>query len=131
MAFTPDERNRIRVALGYMSVGMAASMQLGIPRPAQTLFLLEDAMTLILPQAEDRCRRIVETMENIECQLAAATANFAVSEVDGIKLRENQDELLERNYVRWGKRLADVLGVPIYPYSERYNRGSINRSVVG
>ena len=39
--------------------------------------------------------------------------------------------MLEKEYARWGGRLADVFGVPFYPYSNRYkyNMGTVAGNV--
>jgi hypothetical protein len=133
--FTVEEKVRIRYHLGYMSGGTtAASLSLGIPRPAQTAFLVESAMGLVHTDAEDRVRQILQTMDSIECRLGAVPGHLAVASVDGLTLREQEGELLEREYVRWGMRLADIIGCPIYPFSERYKRyvgGGVNIPVRG
>ncbi len=120
MAFTDPEKERIRYHLGYVEVQPAASIQFGVPRPIQTIFLVETAMNNILQVAEDRVRRIVGVMDGVEEQLIDAQARLAATQLDELHLREDEPDKLEKEYVRWGCRLADVLGVPIYPYSQRY-----------
>jgi hypothetical protein len=51
VAFTPQEKEKIRYHSGYLNAQPAASIQLGVPRPVQTLFLIEDAMDRLLPTA--------------------------------------------------------------------------------
>ncbi len=123
MAFTDPEKERIRYHLGYLEVQPAASIQFGVPRPIQTIFLVETAMNNILQVAEDRIRRIVGVMDGIEDQLIDAQARLAAIQLDELHLREDEPDKLEKEYVRWGCRLADTLGVPIYPYSTRYRNG--------
>jgi hypothetical protein len=36
---------------------------------------------------------------------------------------------LEREYVRWSDRLADILGVPHYPFSARFRRRGPGSSI--
>jgi hypothetical protein len=109
----------------------AASIQFGLPRPIQTIFLVETAMNNILQVAEDRVRRIVAVMDGIEEQLIDAQPRLAATQLDELHLREDEPDKLEKEYVRWGCRLADVLGVPIYPYSQRYrnNMGTVAGNV--
>lgn len=124
------EKERVRYHLGYMETSFAASMQLGIPRPVQTVFLLESAMGLITDgNAVQRVRSILAHLDHIEEQMKAATCSLVAEQVGDLKLRGNLPDLLEREYVRWAKRLADMLGVPLYAYSDRFRKGSAGRSI--
>lgn len=130
MAFTLAERARIRYHLGYPSVQPAASIQFGLPAPTQTMFLVETAMSNILPEAETFVRSIVGVMDGVECKLISAQDRLAAIQLDELKLREDEPGQLEKEYVRWGCRLADVLAVPIYAYSTRY-MGRVGNVVAG
>jgi hypothetical protein len=72
MALTDEERQRVRYHLGYPSVQPAASISFGLPRPQQTLFLVESAMNLLMPVAENEVRRIIGVMDGVECRLIDA-----------------------------------------------------------
>ena len=136
---TDAEKERIRYHLGYMETSFAASLQFGIPRPAQTIFLLEQAMSLLVnPDAIDRVRRVLFTLDDIEEKLRSATCILVAEKLGDITLRgadkgKTYTDLLEREYVRWAKRLADILGVPLYAYSDRFKgqTGTMNISVRG
>lgn len=126
MALTDEEKERVRYHLGYMETSFAASLQLGIPRPVQTIFLVEQALTMVANEyAEDRIRRVLWTLDQIEQKLQAALCVLIAEKLGDITLRgaqagETYPDLLEREYLRWAKRLADILGVPLYPYSDRF-----------
>lgn len=120
MALNEAEKERARYHLGYPEIQGAASIQFGIPRPIQTAFLVEHALNNIIGAAEDRVRRILGVMDGIEDQLTDAQPRLAAEKMDELTIRKDEADALEREYVRWGSRLADVLGVPIYPYSARY-----------
>lgn len=122
MALTSEEKQRVRYHLGYPSVQPAAGLSFGTPRPIQTLFLVESAMNLILPEAENEVRRIVGVMDGVECRLVDAQDRLAAKQIDQLTLRENEPGQLELEYQRWGFRLADTLGVPVYAYSTKYRR---------
>ncbi len=122
MAFTPEERQQIRYHLGYNSSQPAASITFGIPRPIQTLYLVELAMNYILPVAENKVRQIVGVLDGIECRLVEAQERLAAKSLDTLTMRADETDALEAEYYRWGGRLADVLGVPFYAYSNRYKR---------
>ena len=126
-----EERERIRYHLGYMATSGAASVQFGIPRPMQTIFLLEQAFGLLQnPYALNRVRRVLDRLDRIEEALESPGVELLYAKKLGeLELRDSQagvtsTDLIEREYVRWAKRLADILGVPLYPYSDRFkNRG--------
>lgn len=122
MAFTDEEKQRIRYFLGYPSVQPAAGITFGVPRPIQTLFLVELAMTQIMPVAENKVRQILGVMDGIECRLIDAQDRLAAKSLDTLTMRADETDALEAEYYRWGGRLADTLGVPFYAYSNRYKR---------
>jgi len=120
MPLDAREKERARYHLGYLAVQPAASISFGIPRPIQTMFLVETSLNNLIEEAVDRVRRILKIMDDIEGKLVESQDRLAASALDTLKLRENEPDMLEREYVRWGFRLADILGAPIYPYSTRY-----------
>lgn len=124
------EKERTRYHLGYMETSFAASMQLGIPRPVQTVFLLESAMNLIADaHAVARVRSILEQLDKIEQQLKDATCSLIAESIGDLKLRESYPDRLEKEYVRWAKRLADIFGVPLYAYSDRFRKAGAGKSI--
>lgn len=122
MALTQEERQKVRYHLGYPSVQPAASITFGLSTPIQTLFLVENAMNLILPVAENEVRRLIGILDGVECRLQAAQDRLAAKRIDQLELRDDEPGQLEGEYRRWGYRLADTLGVPIYAYSTKYRR---------
>lgn len=121
MPLTDSERARVRSHLGYMNVRMASSLSFGIPRPIETLFLVENAMNLLMePDGVDRVRRLLGILDQMECLLLEAAPNLQISEVDGVKINPMAPAQIEREYVRWSNRLADELGVPHYSFSQRF-----------
>lgn len=122
MAFTDEEKQRIRYHLGYPSVQPAAALTYGIPKPIQTLFLVESAMNLILPVAQDKVRSLLNTLDTIECRLQDAQTRMAAQSIDTLTMRKDEADSLEAEYRRWANRLADVMGVPLYAYSLRFQR---------
>ncbi len=120
MPLSEQEKERVRYHLGYLEVQGAASIQFGIPRPLQTVFLVEEALTQLIENAVPRVRRILRVMDDVEDRLEESQVRLAAKQLDSLHLRDNEPDMLEKEYVRWGWRLADVFGVPIYPYSNRY-----------
>ena len=123
MPLDAREKERVRYHLAYLAVQPAASISFGIPRPIQTMFLVEEAMNNVIDEAVDRVRRILKIMDDIEGKLVDAQDRLAASALDTLKLRENEPEMLEIEYRRWGNRLADLFGVSPYYYSTRYRGG--------
>ena len=122
MALTPEERQQVRYHLGYNSSQPAAAITMGIPRPIQTLFLVESAMNYLLPVGEAKVRQIIGILDGIECRLVDAQDRLAAKSLDNLTMRVDETDALEAEYYRWGGRLADTLGVPFYAYSYRYKR---------
>lgn len=120
MALTDAERHRVRKHLGYPSVSQAASLSLGVPAAYDTMFLVEGAMDRLLALAEGDVRSHLQVMDGIDEKLIAAQCRVGVEAVDGIKLRDEEPDKLEREYWRWACRLADILAVGLYPYSARF-----------
>lgn len=122
MAFTDEEKQRIKYHLGYPLVKSAASLSYGMPKPLQTLFLVESALNLVIPVAEDKVRQLIATLDTIECRLQDAQTRMAATSVDTLTMRRDEADALEAEYRRWANRLADLMGVPLYAYSLRFQR---------
>lgn len=130
-SLTLAERERIRYHLGYLATPFAPSIQLGIPRPVQTMFLVEDAMSLINDKLVcDRLRRLLCQADAIEKQMfqVACQGQLGVSKLGEMELHPLKaqgalhTDSLEREYRRWTDRIADILGAPKYAYSTRNQR---------
>jgi hypothetical protein len=124
VALSSQEKVRVRYHLGYLNVSPAASISFGIPRPLQTVFLVETAMSNLIEDAVGIVRNIVSIMDRIEAKLVEAQDRLAAIKLGEITLREQEGDQLDHEYKRWGQRLADTLGVPLYAYSSRYKPGA-------
>lgn len=125
MALIAQDRERCRYHCGFLEVSPAASLSFGIPRPIETMFLIEDAMDNLISVAIPRVLKTLGILDKIECKLEQALDYLPASSIGNIHVRPDHTEALEREYHRWSSRLCDILGVPPYPYSER------NRSAAG
>lgn len=108
--------------MGYLQVAPAAALTYGIPSPIQTLFLLESAMDRILPDAENRVRKIIQVLDDIECRMLDGQNYLVADQLSDITIRKDNIDKLEDEYGRWASRLADIMGSPLYPGSERFRR---------
>lgn len=122
MAFDDAEKERIRYHMGYLQVAPAAALTFGIPAPIQTLFLVESAMDRVLPAAEDRIRKLITVLDQIECRMLDGQNYLIADQLSDITIRADNIDKLEDEYCRWASRLADVLGSPLYPGAERFRR---------
>lgn len=129
MALTLEEQAKVRHHLGYPNVNPATMLQFGIPAPQQTLFLVESAMTRLLPDGENIVRRYVKVLDDIETKLVESQDRLAATQLDSLRLNAQEADLLEREYNRWANRLANVLAVPLYPFAQRFHTQGINTPV--
>jgi hypothetical protein len=122
VALTPAEKERARYHLGYGSLSPAAAISFGLPALIQPLFIIEQTLTLVDQNSEDRIRRMLKIMDDIECRLVDAQPALAAAKLGELEPRENHPDLLEKEYFRWACRLSDTLRAPLYPYSARFRQ---------
>lgn len=126
MAFTDDEKVRIRHHLGYLNVAASQTFVLGTPAAVQTQFQIEGAMNKVLPEAEGKARQILQFLETIEQQMISDLELLAVDQVDEITIRKTEQPELKREYQFHRQGLANLLGIYPNPYDKRFmNQGSI------
>lgn len=120
-ALSPQDRSRVGYHLGYLAVQPAASLQFGIPRPLQTIFLLELALNNVIDDGYNiqNIQRILGILDGVECRLVAAQDYLPASKLGSLEVRADHPQALELEYNRWAQRLADILGCTMYPYSQR------------
>ena len=115
-----ENRERARYHMGYMDVVQASSFAFAIPQATQPQFLFESAIQRVQPWAEARVIKLLDTMDAIECKMMAAAGDLFARRAGDLEFNLEQPTDLEREYVRWGCRLGDILGVMPYPWSEKY-----------
>lgn len=132
---TNEEKARVRHHTGYPEVQVAASIQYGLPRPAQMAFMIESAMEYLMPEAVPRVRDILQVLDDIEQKLIDSMCYLVADQLEELKLAGSNDkkarlitERYENEYRRWAGRLADIFGVPLYPFSERFKKGTDGRA---
>lgn len=121
-------KERVRYHLGYPGVQNVSMISVGIPTARQPAFLVELAMNNLIAATVPRIATIVETLDRIECALVDALCQLKADKVDEITLAGASGDTplitgrLEEEYRRWANRLADTLGVPLYPFADRFVR---------
>lgn len=134
---TADEKARVRHHTGYPEVQPAASIQFGLPRPLQAAFMLELAMENVMVTAVPRIRDILQVLDDVEQKMIDAQCYLVADRLDTITLAGSGDaksrlvtDRLESEYVRWAERLVDIFGVPLYPFSSRFNTSASAARVI-
>ena len=125
---------RVRYHLGYPSVENATILTAGVPSVGETQWLFERHMNHVFDQyAVDQIKSITQTMDTIEQNLANVSCLVKAIVVGDIQPNLDAGEYLEREYVRWGWRIADLLSICPNPYSPRYGAGGsgLNVPVMG
>lgn len=131
MAFTDLEKAAIRHHLGFPQLAVSATLALGIPAASQTQFLLEDAMTRVLPAAEPKTRQILSECECIERQTQEARSRIKIAATGDVVLRGREEmEDLENDYELWTDKLVDIFGVNKNPFSKTHQRVSSEWMVI-
>ncbi|TAL46148.1 MAG: hypothetical protein EPN91_00840 [Salinibacterium sp.] len=136
LALSESDKERLRYHLGFFNVDPASAIALGFPAGIETQFLLERASNKInSASAVARVQKILAIMDAIESQMVDALSRLTAIQVDEVKIRGSRDERVEQDeledeYIRWGHRLADQLGVMINAATRRYRKGSMNVRVV-
>lgn len=122
---------RARYHMGYMTVTVASSFAFGIPQATETQWMFEDAIKRVLPESEFRVIKILDRLDCIEDKLGEVPADLFAESVGDLRPNLNQGDALEREYARWGMRLADMLGVVIYPYANRFKAAMASGAKAG
>lgn len=129
MAFTAEEKVKIRHHLGYLNVQDAQTFVLGTPAAVETQFIIEGAMDRVLVAAESELRRHVAILDKIEEQLICDQELLAVDAIGEIKVRATEMKELRVEYQYWRQGLANLMGIYPNPFDKRYADSGINISV--
>jgi hypothetical protein len=137
MAFTDEERVKIRHHLGYLNVQETSTFVLGVPAALQTTFMIEGAFDKILPAAENLARTLVCRLDAVEDQVFGGTDLADVEETGGVKVNRKRLSELASYYQIAQKELANLFGVVPNPFDLRLEgwlgsgMGGINVGVRG
>jgi len=118
--FDPPEKERIKYHMGYTGQATAAGLAYGLPVPIQTMFLVESAIDRLPTTSEDRVRKLITTLDKIECKMEGGLDSLEVTRVEQVEIRKDHIDELEKEYCRWAARLADVVGAPLYPGAAKF-----------
>lgn len=118
--FTNEERNAVLYHLGYFLADRVTTFALGIPSASQPMFIAEGQLGKLPQSAKAWVSRVVGVLDGLELKLVEAQEYLVASKLGEMELRDDHPDKLEKEYLRWAKRLADILAAPLNPYSERF-----------
>lgn len=125
---TDSEKSRVRRHLGYPEVTAGSAYAMGMVIPLQPLFLVDSAMGKLTVDGVNRVRELLGVLDGLEQKMLKAACYVVVNRIGEIEMRpatgQQGTDLLEREYIRWAKRLADCLGAPYYAISEKFSGGN-------
>jgi len=125
--FTEEEQGRILYHLGYMQQTVASFAAFGVLATSENQFIAINALQHVPLSRAMIIRDLLAQLDRLHQQLAEAPDYLVAKELGEMTLRDDHPDLLEREYTRWAKRLADSLGVTVNPYSERFGGGGRQR----
>lgn len=124
MALNEKEKAAIRNYMGYPQVATAAIISLGLPDKSTYNFIIENNMQNVLAEGEAHIRHALQQLGCIEEQITQARSNLQLAAVTGaVRFRggDGTADLWEQ-YNMWVAQLADLLGAPPNPFSDRLRR---------
>lgn len=129
-ALDDTTKARVRSHLAYPQISQPTIMTAGVPSIGEAQYLFERMMNNIYDaNAVEQVKSYVQVMDTIEQNLANVACLVKAKVVGDIQPNLDAGEYLEREYVRWGWRIADLLSVCPNPYSQRYGAGGTGLNV--
>ena len=121
MALSDADVARARKHLGYTAARPVGSYAFGFPVLTEPQFLFEQSMKTLVPANEPDVVRMLDVLDQILCRQEAVAMDGAPAEkAEGITPNLNEPDWIEKEYVRFGKRLAEMLGCPVCPWATRF-----------
>lgn len=123
-ALNETEKARVLMHLGYPLVDDLATFNTGLPPDSlQTLFRAKEQVTRINTQfGVDRVLKLLTSLDECECRIDDGRKWLRAEQLDGMKIRGDNLEMLYRERYRWACELANTIGADVYPYAEKYER---------
>jgi len=111
VAFSDEEKARIRRSLGFVNVTQASVLAYGAPLNAPLLALVETRMDQFMPSGEGLLREDLAAFEETRRQLVTANARMKALEISGVKTNPAEVAQLKEQLRFWSRAIADQLGV--------------------
>jgi hypothetical protein len=142
LAIGPIDQDRVKFHLGYTSASTAGAIQFGLAIPMQTIFLVDSAMQQMPAVAIPRVLQLLGILDNLIFGKLVESQDFLIAAQLGKMTLTNSSntnakkgmmhpDLLRKEYRFYCGLLCDTLGVPRYPFSERFNNsGGVGNGTV-
>lgn len=126
LPLTEAEKQLISYHLGYPLADSTTRVGMGVPGPTKMGFLVQGQLGLVPDGLLPKARRLLCLLESVELAIQGSLDELSAEQMGNMKLRgaekgQTVTDLKEREYCRWAQRLADLLGVPLYPYAKRFS----------
>lgn len=105
--------------MGYPNLSAGPSLSAGVPIDTPYMTQLQRSFELLLPSAESLVLMLVARADQLDQAIVDAQIRMQATSVDGVTLRKDETDALEREYMRQVARLSDTLGCSVHPFSER------------
>lgn len=127
---TLEERARIRYHMGFMNVSNVMTYALGVPAAVEQAFLIEGAMSKVLPEALSLVREHISILDCIMAEMVCNIELLAVTKVGEIEINQRMMMMLERRYDFFRQSLGNLFGVIPNPFDKRSLGRSLNVPVI-
>jgi hypothetical protein len=131
MAFSDDEKARIRYHLGYANVTFAFTFVLGVYAKIPFQSIVEGAMTQALPEIESQVRLLLQRLDQTEAQMFDNQELLAIDGIGSIQIRKDGQPKTRDQYAYWAAALGNIFNVEPNPYDQRFMGNGINVPVQG
>lgn len=118
--FTNEERNAVLYHLGYFLADRVTTFALGVAAASEPMWIAEAQLQRVPLSGKAWISRVVGVLDNIELKLIEAQDYLPAEKLGELTINLDNPNALEREYLRWAKRLSDILGAPLNPFSERF-----------
>ena len=129
MALSPEERARVRRALGWPNVSPGSALTYGTPMNSPMLTIVERRMDDLTVEGEGLLREDIDHYEATRLQIRTANTRLKAESIKDVKTNVNEIGVLRDQLKFWSNRIADDLGVSPNPNKWTEDSGGINARV--
>jgi len=127
-AFTHDQKVRIKIQLGWPGYGSLSSASGGLPVMRSPDFMVDSRLSTLTDDSTIALvLKYLHLAEKEECMIGETSKQLSAAAVGNIQLRwtargERITDLHEAENVRWCKRIAEILDVPVSPFCAKFRQ---------
>jgi hypothetical protein len=113
------ERGKVLYHLDYALLSQPTTLDLGLPIVTQARFMVEQNMLRLDPGREPLVRTVIARLDCIIAEKDAARRALVMVRTGETEFRAEAQMLLDQEYDRERRRLADMLGAQLNPVSNQ------------